>query len=248
MAAKTGTTTVIDAIRSSNTAIANDMWGFDEWVRQEGYDVVAGVDEAGRGCLAGPVVAAAVVLPRDFRDDRIRDSKQLTARMREVLFDVIAARAVSYGIGVVPPETVDSINVLRAALLAMVQAVDNLHRPPDIILVDGNQRMPKASQQMTVKKGDAKSLSIASASIIAKVHRDRLMCELDVSYPGYSFASNKGYGSRAHIDALKELGPCPVHRRTFAPVRRAAEFNPGRTRGDTNSPSQQGALTLTFGT
>jgi len=221
---------VIEAICLNNVSIANDMWMFDESVRREGYDVVAGVDEAGRGCLAGPVVAAAAVLPRDFRDVRIRDSKQLTARMREVLFDVITTSAVSYGTGVVPPKTIDSINILRAALLAMVQAVENLNQRPDIVLVDGNQRMPTALLQMTVKGGDDKSLSIASASIVAKVHRDRLMCELDASYPGYGFASNKGYGSKAHIEALKKLGPCPVHRRTFAPVRRAAELNPGRTR------------------
>ena len=200
---------------------------FDERVRQEGYDLVAGVDEAGRGCLAGPVVAAAVVLPRDFRDDRIRDSKQLTARTRELLFDVIAANAASYGIGVVPCQTIDSINILRAALLAMVQAVEALDQRPDIVLVDGNQPIPTALQQMTVNKGDAKSLSIASASIIAKVHRDRLMRELDVRYPGYGFASNKGYGSRAHLDALTELGPCAVHRRSFAPVVAALQFNTG---------------------
>ena len=211
---------------------SESLWAFDENVRREGYDFIAGVDEAGRGCLAGPVVAAAVVLPRDFVDDRIYDSKQLTARMREVLFDVITTAAVTYGIGVVPPKTIDSINILRAALLAMFQAVGKLNQPPDIVLVDGNQRTPTALQQMTVKKGDAKSLSIASASIVAKVHRDRLMCELDVRYPGYGFASNKGYGSRAHVDSLKELGPCPVHRKTFAPVRRAAELNPGRTRGN----------------
>ena len=213
------------AARLRIVAGPDQMWAFDESVRQEGYDVVAGVDEAGRGCLAGPVVAAAVVLPRDFRDERIYDSKQLTARVREVLFDVIAANAASYGIGVVPSQTIDSINILRAALLAMVQAIEALHQRLDIVLVDGNQAMPTALQQMTVKKGDAKSLSIASASIIAKVHRDRMMRELDVRYPGYGFASNKGYGSRAHLDALMELGPCAVHRRSFAPVVAALQFN-----------------------
>ncbi|MBN2209385.1 MAG: ribonuclease HII [Candidatus Coatesbacteria bacterium] len=214
------------------------MWAFDESVRQEGYDLVAGVDEAGRGCLAGPVVAAAVVLPRDFRDDRIYDSKQLSARMREVLFDVIAANAASYGIGVVSCQTIDSINILRAALLAMVQAIEALGKRPDIVLVDGNQAMPTALQQMTVKKGDAKSLSIASASIIAKVHRDRLMYELDARHPGYGFASNKGYGSKPHLDALMELGPCAVHRRSFAPVAAALQLNTGLFGKAQKSPQQ----------
>ncbi|HUT04544.1 MAG TPA: ribonuclease HII [bacterium] len=204
----------------------DDMWGFDEGIRQEGYRRIAGVDEVGRGCLAGSVVAAAVVLPHEFNDSRIRDSKQLSASAREFLFDVITKNAVSYGVGVVGPETIDSINILRAALMAMAQAVQNLNEPPDIVLVDGNQRMPGAVQQVTVKGGDNKSLSIASASIIAKVYRDRLMCELEMEYPGYGFASNKGYGSRAHVAALNRFGPCPVHRRSFAPVRRAAESLP----------------------
>ena len=203
-----------------------DMWGFDEGIRQDGYRRIAGVDEAGRGCLAGPVVAAAVVLPHEFRDGRIRDSKQLSASARELLFEVIAKNALGYGIGVVAPEMIDSINILRAALLAMAKAVQQLSKPPEIVLVDGNQRMPGTIPQVTVKGGDNKSLSIASASIIAKVYRDRLMCELEVKYPGYGFASNKGYGTRSHVSALNRLGPCPVHRRSFAPVRRAGEHLP----------------------
>jgi len=239
---------MIELVSQGGSSGRDQMWAFDERVRCEGYDVVAGVDEVGRGCLAGPVVAAAVILPRDFRDERIRDSKQLTARMRDTLFDIITSGAVSYGIGVVPPETVDSINILRAALLAMVQAIDKLNRLPDIVLVDGNQRIPKSIQQMTVEKGDSKSISIACGSIIAKVHRDRLMCELGVHYPGYGFASNKGYGSKAHVAFLEEHGPCPVHRRSFAPVRRAIESNAGMKRHNTDGSGQSRTLNLAFET
>ncbi len=215
-----------EATSPSHSGRNDDIWGFDERIRREGYRRIAGVDEVGRGCLAGPVVAAAVVLPHEFKDGRIRDSKQLSASARELLFDVITKNAVSYGVGVVPPETIDSINILRAALLAMAKAVQKLNEPPDIVLVDGNQRMPGAVQQVTVKGGDNKSLSIASASIIAKVYRDRIMRELDTEYPEYGFASNKGYGTRSHVSALNRFGPCPVHRRSFAPVRRAAESLP----------------------
>ena len=217
---------MIEGTSAAHSGHQNDMWGFDEGIRLEGYRRIAGVDEAGRGCLAGPVVAAAVVLLREFRDDRIRDSKLLSDSSRESLFDVITEKAVSYGVGVVPPETIDSINILRAALLAMIRAVQNLGEPPDVVLVDGNQRVPGAIHQVTLEGGDTKSLSIASASIIAKVYRDRLMCELAIEYPGYGFESNKGYGSRSHVAALNRLGPCLVHRRSFAPVRRAAESLP----------------------
>lgn len=239
---------MIESVPRGGPSDSDQMWAFDERVRCEGYDVIAGVDEVGRGCLAGPVVAAAVILPRDFQDGRIRDSKQLTARMRETLFDIITSGSMSYGIGVVPPETVDSINILRAALLAMVRAIEKLSQRPDIVLVDGNQRIPKPVQQMTVVKGDGKSISIACASIIAKVHRDRLMCELDVRYPGYGFSGNKGYGSKAHVAFLEEHGPCPVHRKSFAPVRRAAELNPEMTGSDVKGSGQSGTLNLTFET
>lgn len=201
----------------------DDLWGFDDRIRREGYGAVAGVDEAGRGCLAGPVVAGAVVFPPDFRDRRVRDSKQLTAAAREELYDVVVESALAFGIGTVSRETIDQINILRAALLAMAMAIESLSLTPDIVLVDGNRRMPCAVEQMTVVSGDRRSLAVAGASILAKVHRDRIMCELDLSYPEYGFASNKGYGSKAHLEALERHGPCPAHRRSFSPVRHVLE-------------------------
>lgn len=210
------------------------MWEFDEQIRRDvcqlsaecrtagpGCGVIAGVDEAGRGCLAGPVVAAAVILPREFRDDRIRDSKLLSPRAREVLYEVIVQSSVCWGVGAVQSEDIDRINIARAALLAMVKATDALKDEPDVVVVDGIQKMPKQIAQMTVKFGDRRSLSVASASIVGKVHRDRLMCGLDAAYPCYGFSSNKGYGTRAHLEALMKHGPCSQHRRTFRPVRQA---------------------------
>ncbi|MBN1592213.1 MAG: ribonuclease HII [Candidatus Coatesbacteria bacterium] len=220
---------------TANSESTGAMWAFDERVRAEGYEFVAGVDEVGRGCLAGPVVAAAVILPREFRDDRIRDSKQLTANAREELFGIITDRALSYGVGIIPPKTIDAINILQAALLAMAKAIRELRQTPDIMLVDGNRKIPDHIRQVTVVKGDSKSLSIAAASIVAKVWRDRLMCEFDSQYPHYGFAGNKGYGSKAHVDSLRLHGPCAIHRESFSPVRRAIESSAGEKQGDCGS-------------
>jgi ribonuclease HII len=196
-----------------------------------GFSCIAGLDEAGRGPLAGPVVAAAVVLPRGFSDPDIKDSKLLTPNRRETLARVIQSKAESWGLGVVEVEEIDRINILKASLLAMAKAFAALRTRPDYLLIDGNQKIPPElfrnanrpggapPQQKTIVKGDRLCLSIAAASILAKVARDEMMIELDKSYPEYGFASHKGYGSAAHLEALRRFGPSPIHRRSFKPVR-----------------------------
>lgn len=179
------------------------------------FSNICGIDEAGRGPLAGPVVAAAVILPKDARLLYVNDSKQLSEKKREELYDVIMREAVSVGVGIASPERIDEINILQADYEAMRDAVAQLTPQPDLLLNDAVIIPELAMKQISIIKGDAKSLSIASASIIAKVTRDRLMYEYDKMYPEYGFASNKGYGSKAHIEALKERGACPIHRRTF---------------------------------
>ncbi len=177
--------------------------------------VICGIDEVGRGPLAGPVVAGAVILPADCQILYLNDSKKLTPRRRELLYDEIMEKAVSVGLGVVSQERIDEINILQATYEAMREAVGKLNPVPDVLLNDA-VTIPGLEQfQVPIIKGDAKSLSIAAASVIAKVTRDRMMEALDEKYPGYFFASNKGYGSAAHIEALKRLGPCPLHRRSF---------------------------------
>ena len=179
------------------------------------FSNICGIDEAGRGPLAGPVVAAAVILPKDARLLYVNDSKQLSEKKREELYDVIMKEAVSLGIGIASPERIDEINILQADYEAMREAVSQLTPQPDILLNDAVIIPELTMKQISIIKGDAKSISIASASIIAKVTRDRLMYEYDKLYPEYGFASNKGYGSKMHIEAIKRLGPCPIHRRTF---------------------------------
>jgi ribonuclease HII len=191
----------------------------------EGLARVAGVDEAGRGPWAGPVVASAVVLPPDPAVARalagVRDSKQLSPRQRERLFAVIQAVAASWAVGVVPSEEIDRLGILPATRLAMRQAVEGLSDSPHALLVDA-VRLPAISlPQRSLIHGDALCFSIAAASIVAKVTRDRLMAEMDGLYPGYGFARHKGYGTPQHAAALRDLGPCPIHRRSFAPVARA---------------------------
>jgi len=181
----------------------------------EEYGLVCGIDEAGRGPLAGPVVAGAVILPRDSRILYLNDSKKLTEKRRELLYDEIMEKAVAVGIGVVGRERIDEINILQATYEAMREAVKKLDPCPDVLLNDAVTIPGILKMQVPIIKGDAKSVSIAAASIVAKVTRDRMMAEMDKKYPGYSFASNKGYGSAAHIAALKKLGPCEIHRRTF---------------------------------
>ena len=176
---------------------------------------IAGVDEVGRGPLAGPVVAAAVILPADHEIMRLNDSKKLSAKRREEMDRVIRQEAVSFGIGIVSQQRIDEINILQATYEAMRQAVGQLEPAPEVLLVDAVTIPGVSAEQIPIVKGDAKSASIAAASIIAKVYRDRLMTEYDIKYPQYAFASNKGYGTKAHIEALKKYGPTPLHRRSF---------------------------------
>lgn len=181
----------------------------------EGYGAVCGIDEVGRGPLAGPVVAGAVILPSDCEILYLNDSKKLSEKKRELLYDEIMEKAVATGIGVISPARIDEINILQATYEAMRMAISNLKVQPSILLNDAVTIPLVEIPQVPIIKGDAKSVSIAAASIIAKVTRDHMMVEYEEIYPGYSFASNKGYGSAQHIAALKELGPTPIHRRTF---------------------------------
>lgn len=179
------------------------------------YQYICGIDEVGRGPLAGPVVAGAVILPKDDIILYLNDSKKLSEKKREMLYDEIMSRAVATGIGMASPARIDEINILQATYEAMRMAIDNLEVRPDILLNDAVTIPQVDIPQVPIIKGDAKSISIAAASIIAKVTRDRLMVEYDKVLPGYDFASNKGYGTKAHIAGLKELGPTPIHRRSF---------------------------------
>ena len=179
------------------------------------FNFICGIDEVGRGPLAGPVVAAAVILPKDCNILYIKDSKQLSEQKREELYDLIMEQAVSVGIGIVSHERIDEINILQATYEAMRQAVGKLSVTPDLLLNDAVTIPELPMKQVPIIKGDAKSISIAAASIVAKVTRDRMMVELDKFYPEYGFAGNKGYGSAVHIQALKEIGPCKIHRRSF---------------------------------
>lgn len=179
------------------------------------YPYICGIDEVGRGPLAGPVVAGAVILPKDDMILYLNDSKKLSEKKREMLYDEIMNRAVATGIGMASPARIDEINILQATYEAMHMAIDNLKVRPDILLNDAVTIPQVDILQVPIIKGDAKSISIAAASIIAKVTRDRLMVEYDKVLPGYDFASNKGYGTKAHIAGLKELGPTPIHRRSF---------------------------------
>ncbi len=180
-----------------------------------GYHVICGVDEAGRGPLSGPVVAAACILPDGFLPAGLDDSKKLSPKKREALFDIICESAVAYAIASATPEEIDEINILNATMLAMRRAIEGLPISPDFVLIDGNiaKDMPLPCQ--TVIKGDATSASIAAASILAKVTRDRLCLQDDAAYPAYGFAKHKGYGTKEHMQALRTYGPTPIHRRTF---------------------------------
>lgn len=190
-------------------------WEFEEKAWQNGYSAVCGVDEAGRGPLAGPVCAAAVILPAGIVIDGLNDSKKLTEKKREALFDVITENAISWSVSLVGETVIDEINILQATYRAMQQAVEGLPRPADFVYVDGNRSEGLTLPHECVVSGDARIPSIAAASIIAKVTRDRLMRDFAVRYPAYGFEKHKGYGSRAHYAALLEHGPCPIHRRTF---------------------------------
>lgn len=198
-----------DTLCSSKLSYEKKIW-------KQGYKYIAGVDEAGRGPLAGPVVAAAVILPHDFLPKDIDDSKKLTSKKREELFHYITGSAVCCEVGIVEKEDIDRLNILKAALTAMSYAVNSLKIRPDFILIDGNQIIPGILlPQKFIIGGDSKSVSIASASIIAKVTRDKIMEGLDKKYPVYGFAQHKGYGTKLHVEAIKKYGLSPVHRTTF---------------------------------
>lgn len=196
-----------------------DMLAFERQARSRGHLLIAGIDEAGRGPLAGPVVAAAVILPPDLYLNGVDDSKKLSPQTRERLYDVIMDQAISVGIGMGNAELIDRINILQATRYAMCQAVEQLSPSPDYLLIDGITKIESSKPQKTIKKGDSLSLSIAAASIIAKVTRDRIMTELDLIHPGYGFAAHKGYGCSSHIDAIRRLGPSAVHRLSFGGVK-----------------------------
>ncbi len=183
--------------------------------QDEGYAVVCGTDEAGRGPLAGPVCAAAVILPDGLYIEGLNDSKKLTEKKREKLFDVICENAVSYGIAYASVEEIDTMNILNASQLAMRRAVAMLDPRPDLVIVDGNIARDFEMKAVPLIKGDSISMSVAAASILAKVSRDRVCLELDKEYPQYMLAKHKGYGTRLHMDLIKKHGPSPIHRRTF---------------------------------
>jgi ribonuclease HII len=194
----------------------------EDKLKAEGYELIAGIDEVGRGALAGPVVASAVILPHPAKRPwfgLVRDSKQLDAKKRETLFDLISKEAVAVGIGIVPPQVIDSVNILKATRLAMMQAVEKLDKQPHFLIIDRVTLSQCPIPQRGITRGDKLCLSIACASIIAKVTRDNMMKEFDIMYPGYGFAQHKGYGTGKHLCCLQKLGPSPIHRLYFAPVR-----------------------------
>ena len=195
-----------------------DWWLEERGARRRGFSVICGIDEAGRGPLAGPVVAAAVILPFEKCPHGIRDSKTLTPAQRDKAYDALQECAEGIGVGIEDVESVDEINILRASHKAMRTAVAALPQVPDVALIDGLPVHPFPIPQISLVKGDRRSASIAAASIIAKVERDRIMCEYDRLYPQYGFANHKGYFTPEHCAALREHGPCPIHRRSFAPV------------------------------
>lgn len=192
-----------------------DLWKFEHAAFADGFSVVCGVDEAGRGPLAGPVCAAAVILPPDIQIEGLNDSKKLTDKKRRELFDIITAQAVSYAVAFCDEKVIDEINILQATFRAMRRAVESLGVRPELALVDGNRAADFGVPVRTIVRGDSLSASIAAASILAKVSRDQLMEQYDGTYPQYGFAVHKGYGTQRHYDALREYGPCPIHRMSF---------------------------------
>lgn len=195
-----------------------ELLQFEQRLWGRGVKSVAGVDEAGRGCLAGPVVAAAVILPVDFSLPGLDDSKKIAPKKRAALYDAIRSQAVAIGVGQIEADEIDRLNILQASLKAMREALAALDPAPQHALIDGHIRPGSSFEETAIVDGDARSQSIAAASIIAKVHRDRLMVDYEATYPEYGFAAHKGYGSAEHISALRANGPCPLHRRSFGPV------------------------------
>ncbi len=204
----------------NTSSSARDSFFYEDLARKAGYGLIAGVDEAGRGPLAGPVVAAAVILPQGIKLAGVRDSKKMTAKAREEAFLVINRQALGSGIGVVSHGYVDKFNVLRASLEAMRRAILALDPQPEFLLVDGLNSVPLQIPQRCLKKGDQISKSISAASVMAKVYRDRIMDSYHERYPAYGFAKHKGYGTQRHLETLEKFGPCPVHRLTFKGVLR----------------------------
>lgn len=192
-----------------------DLWAYEYAAFSDGYKLVCGIDEAGRGPLAGPVCAAAVILPPDCRIEGLNDSKKLTDKRRRELYDVIVENAVAYGIAFASHQEIDEINILQATFLAMERALSQLSVKPDLALIDGNRSREFGLPVETVVKGDARSANIAAASILAKVTRDDYMIEQSKLYPAYGFEVHKGYGTKRHYAALEEFGPCPIHRASF---------------------------------
>ncbi len=199
--------------------MTTDMWAFESAAQQDGFHFIAGIDEAGRGPLAGPVVSAAVILPASFNLDGVDDSKRLTPKKREALFGEIYGRATSVGVGVVGPNRIDEINILQASLQSMAMAVACLKPRPDCLLIDGIFKIDSKLPQTPITKGDSRSVSIAAASIIAKVTRDNMMAHYHCRYPEYGFAKHKGYPTKAHKAAIREYGYTPIHRRSFKGVK-----------------------------
>jgi ribonuclease HII len=202
---------------------------FDEEtaLARQGYRLIAGVDEVGRGPLAGPLIAAAVILPHDLDNpwlSLVRDSKLLTKRMRERLYEHIKVSAIAIGIGSSPHKVIDVVGIPKATELAMYTAVANLHLRPDFLLIDHVSLPTVVIPQLSITRGDNHSISIACASIIAKVTRDRLMVEMDKVHPGYGFASHKGYATKEHLESLRRMGACPIHRKRFTPVRSCSDY------------------------
>ena len=195
------------------------MLAFEKRAMLSGYKMIAGVDEAGRGPLAGPVVSAAVILPENFDVPGINDSKKLSEKKREMLFPMIQKHAIAFGIGLADHEEIDQINILQASLLSMKRAVEALGVAPDYLLIDGKFIIDCTIDQRSVIKGDTLSLSIAAASILAKVTRDRIMADCDLQYPEYGFHRHKGYPTKAHKESILTHGPCPIHRKSFKGVK-----------------------------
>ena len=199
-----------------------EMQYYERLAYKEGASFIAGVDEVGRGPLAGPVVAAAVILPKNIEDLGFDDSKKLSASKREEIYRLIQEKAIAIGIGIVDADIIDQVNIYQASRLAMQQAVSELKIQPDYLLIDA-MKIDVNTPQIGIIKGDAKSISIAAASIVAKQVRDQMMQEFDELYPGYDFSNNAGYGTPKHLEGLKTKGICPIHRKTFAPIKDYSE-------------------------
>jgi len=204
-----------ETVKEEELERLKNMLLIEESLYDEGYEYICGVDEAGRGPLCGPVVASAVILPKHGCIEGVNDSKKISEKKREKLYDDIMKGAIAVGIGISDVDVIEKVNILNATKIAMKKAIESLSIKPDYVLIDGNQKIDIDILQETVVSGDAKSESIASASIIAKVTRDRMLRKFDEMYPEYGFAKHKGYGTKAHIEAIKKYGLTPIHRKSF---------------------------------